>query len=63
MNETTAAMRPTPWQGPDRRTTTPPAPLFGELLVECAWRPTDRPLGASEGWLRANGWAPDRRAR
>lgn len=34
-----------------------------ELTLESAWRPTDKPLVASEGWLRANGLAPDRRGR
>jgi hypothetical protein len=51
------------WQGNDRRTGAPPAPKFGELLVESAWRPTDKPVSASDGWLRANGYAPDRRGR
>ncbi len=45
----------------DRRRGAPKAPLFGELLIESSWRPTDPPMGASEGWLRANGFAPDRR--
>jgi hypothetical protein len=62
MNEKNAA-NTTTWQGPERRSGRAPAPMFGELLVECGWRPTDRPAGVSEGWLRANGYAPDRRAR
>lgn len=62
MNETTAS-KITNWQGPERRTGNTTAPLFGELLVECAWRPTDRPVGVSDGWLRAHGYAPDRRTR
>jgi hypothetical protein len=62
MSETTLTTS-TRWHGTERRTGTAPAPLFGELLVECAWRPTDRPLGVSDGWLRAKGYAPDRRTR
>lgn len=62
MNEKNAA-KTTTWQGPERRTAGAPAPTFGELLVECAWRPTDRPVGVSDGWLRANGYAQDRRTR
>lgn len=50
------------WTGDERRTGDAPAPLFGELLVEAAWRPSDKPVGAFDGWLRANGFAPDRRA-
>jgi len=61
MNELTPTS--TTWQGPERRTGASPAPQFGELLVESAWRPTDKPVSASDGWLRANGYAPDRRAR
>ncbi|MEW5742482.1 MAG: hypothetical protein AB1938_26425 [Myxococcota bacterium] len=53
----------TPWQGPERRGGGAPGPLFGELSMESLWRPTDKPAGASEGWLRANGYAPDRRAK
>ena len=47
----------------ERRRGAPPAPKYGELLVESGWRPTDRPQGESEGWLRAHGYAEDRRAR
>ncbi len=36
---------------------------LGELAIESSWRPTDRAPVASEGWLRANGYAPDRRLR
>jgi hypothetical protein len=49
------------WDGIDRRGETPKAPLFGELLVESSWRPSDVVPAASEGWLRAFGYAKDRR--
>lgn len=54
-------VKPTTWQGPERRTGKGPAPLFGELSMETLWRPTDKPAGVSDGWLRAHGYAPDRR--
>ena len=47
----------------ERRSGPPVAPMFGELLVESSWRPTDKPSVESEGWLRANGYAQDRRSR
>lgn len=47
----------------DRRKGPPPAPKFGELLIESSWRPTDRPNTESDAWLRAHGYAPDRRQR
>ena len=47
----------------DRRRGAPPAPRFGELLIESSWRPSDKPSHQSEGWLRAHGFAPDRRAQ
>ena len=47
----------------ERRKGRPSAPLYGELLVESGWRPTDQKVVASEGWLRAFGLAADRRAR
>ncbi|MCA3015372.1 MAG: hypothetical protein INH41_23535 [Myxococcaceae bacterium] len=50
------------WDGVDRRAETPKVPLFGELLVESAWRPSDVVAAANEGWLRAFGYAKDRRA-
>lgn len=51
------------WDGIDRRSgRTPSIPLFGELLVESSWRPSDVVPAASEGWLRAYGYAKDRRA-
>jgi hypothetical protein len=61
MNQTIAPK--SPWEGPERRSGAPPSPAFGELVVQGSWRPTDRPVAASDGWLRANGYAPDRRAR
>ena len=51
------------WPGEDRRKGKPAAPLFGELLIESQWRPGDRPPVQCEGWLRAHGYAPDRRQR
>ena len=39
------------------------ASMWGELVVESAWRPTDKPRVESEGWLRANGYLADRRTR
>ncbi|MBI3184564.1 MAG: hypothetical protein HYZ28_20710 [Myxococcales bacterium] len=45
----------------ERRKGKPSAPLFGELLIESNWRPADRPPVSSEGWLRAHGYAPERR--
>ncbi|MBL9039053.1 MAG: hypothetical protein JNG84_11095 [Archangium sp.] len=48
----------------DRRTDTQRAlARFSEIAVESSWRPTDKAPVASEGWLRANGYAPDRRIR
>ena len=47
----------------ERRQGAPPAPKYGELLIESGWRPTDKPAAESEGWLRAHGYAPDRRQR
>ncbi len=36
---------------------------FNEFVsTESSWRPSDRGIVAHEGWLRANGYAPDRRA-
>ncbi|HEY1088641.1 MAG TPA: hypothetical protein VGE37_13140 [Archangium sp.] len=37
--------------------------MWGELVVESAWRPQDKPRVESEGWLRANGYLVDRRAQ
>ncbi len=34
---------------------------WGELVVELQWRPQDKPRFQTEGWLRANGYLPDRR--
>lgn len=45
------------------RRTSGTANSFGELAIESSWRPTDRAPVAAEGWLRANGYAPDRRLR
>lgn len=36
--------------------------IWGELVVEPSWRPTDKPK-VEETWLRANGYLPDRRSR
>ena len=47
----------------ERRQGPPPAPQYGELLIESGWRPSDKPAVESEGWLRAHGYAPDRRQR
>lgn len=58
MNETTKGSA---WAGAERRRPAE-APRFAELLMERPWRPTDKPLEATEGWLRANGYAPDRRS-
>ncbi len=49
------------WDGIDRRTGKPKAPLFGELLIESEWRPSDVVPAVNEGWLRSKGFAPDRR--
>jgi hypothetical protein len=46
-----------------RERRTPKAPAWGELVVESSWRPTDRPVVQAEGWLIANGYAPERRER
>ncbi|MDP1922099.1 MAG: hypothetical protein Q8L14_38015 [Myxococcales bacterium] len=52
------------WDGIDRRSgVVPQPPLFGELLVESSWRPADVVPAASEGWLRAYGYAKNRRDR
>lgn len=57
---TTTATR---WDGIDRRAGAPVAPLFGELLIESSWRPTDIASAATEGWLRSTGYVKDRRSR
>jgi hypothetical protein len=44
----------------DRRRGTA-ATMWGELVVESAWRPSDKPRVESEGWLRAHGYLADRR--
>jgi hypothetical protein len=36
--------------------------IWGELVVEMSWRPSDKPKVESEGWLRAHGYLPERRA-
>lgn len=41
----------------------PPKSQLGELVIESSWRPTDRPNVESDAWLRAHGYAPDRRQR
>ena len=38
------------------------ATRWGELVIESAWRPSDKPRVESEGWLRANGYLVDRRS-
>jgi hypothetical protein len=35
--------------------------IWGELVVEMSWRPSDKPKVESEGWLHAHGYRPDRR--
>ena len=35
--------------------------MWGELVVESAWRPSDKPRVESEGWLRSHGYLADRR--
>lgn len=37
------------------------ASMWGELIVESAWRPSDKPRVESEGWLRAHGYLSERR--
>ena len=39
------------------------ASMWGELLAESCWRPSDKPRVESEGWLRAHGYLADRRAK
>lgn len=39
------------------------ASMWGELVVESAWRPTDKPRVESEGWLRSHGYLADRRTQ
>jgi hypothetical protein len=50
------------WDGVERRQGVPPAPLFGELLVESSWRPADVVPAATEAWLRALGYVKERRS-
>jgi hypothetical protein len=45
----------------DRRKGPPPAPMYGELLIDSGWRPNDLPPPEHEGWLRTKGVVPDRR--
>ena len=47
----------------ERRLDAPARSRFCELAIESSWRPADRAPVASEGWLRTNGYAPDRRLR
>jgi hypothetical protein len=47
----------------DRRQDRLPTTMWGELVVESAWRPTDRPRVESPGWLIHHGYAPERRER
>ncbi len=49
------------WNGVERRGARPAAERFDELSIDSNWRPTDKKLEASEGWLRANGLIPERR--
>ncbi len=35
--------------------------IWGELVVELSWRPSDKPKVESDGWLRAKGYLPERR--
>lgn len=44
----------------ERRAQRPATTLWAEVLMADAWRPQDKPR-ESEGWLRANGYLPDRR--
>ncbi len=37
------------------------ASMWGELVVESMWRPSDKPRVESEGWLRSHGYLPERR--
>ena len=39
------------------------ATMWGELVVESAWRPSDKPRVESEGWLRSHGYLADRRSQ
>jgi hypothetical protein len=52
---------PPPQAPADRRTRSNPRSPFGELLVESAWRPSDRPRVQDQGWRIAHGYAPERR--
>lgn len=45
----------------DRRQGEPPAPLFGELLLEAEWQPEGPLEMPADGWLRAKGLVPERR--
>lgn len=57
MNELT---KPIQLENTDRRKGKA-ASMWGELLAESCWRPTDKPRVESEGWLRAHGYLADRR--
>jgi hypothetical protein len=60
------------WLGVTMNDNTPQAPsmerrsdknktsMWGELVVEPSWRPTDKPK-VEPGWLHANGYLPERR--
>lgn len=56
----TRTERPTMERREDRK---PTPGMWGELLVESSWRPTDRPAAAALGWLITHGYAEDRRQR
>ncbi len=47
----------------ERRTDTARELASSDLAIESTWRPTDQAPVAHEGWLRANGYAPNRRTR
>jgi len=47
----------------ERRTDSQRLLAQGDLAIESSWRPSDTPPVAHEGWLRANGYVPDRRLR
>lgn len=47
----------------ERRSDTQRLLAQGDLAIESSWRPSDVAPVAHEGWLRANGYAPDRRLR
>lgn len=47
----------------DRRQSNEGASIWAEVVGQNAWRPQDKPRFQTDGWLRQNGYLPDRRTQ